>query len=73
MSILSTFGILFQTDADDAASEVENLDGSLESLVQTAEDATGAVDEMDGAINDSAEGFFNLADGVGTAAAGLVV
>lgn len=73
MSILSTFGILFQTDADDATKEVDGLDKSLGNLEQTAEDVAGAVDDMDGAVNDSAEGFLGLADGVGTAAAGLVV
>lgn len=73
MSILSTFGILFQTDADEATKEVDGLDKSLDNLEKTAEDVTGAVDDMDGAVNESAEGFLGLADGVGTAAAGLVV
>ncbi len=73
MSILSTFGILFQTDAKDAKKEVDDLGDSLDNLEKTAEDVTGAVDEMDGAVSQSAEGFLGLADGVGTAAAGLVV
>lgn len=73
MSLLSIFGIEFQTDAEDATKEVDKLDDSLDSLEKTAEDVTGAVDDMDGAVNESASGFLGLADGVGTAAAGLVV
>lgn len=69
MSLLSTFGILFQTDADDATKEVDNLDGSLDNLEKTAEKTTDSFVDFDGTLDSISEGLVGMSgEAVKTAA-----
>lgn len=54
MSLLSTFAILFETDAKKAAGEVEDLSDALDDVEKGAEGATGATDDTTKAFNDNA-------------------
>lgn len=73
MSLLTTFGILFETDAERARREIDGVDQSLEHTEQTANDTTGAFDDLNDEIDNSTDSFFDLSDGLSKAAAGLVV
>lgn len=72
MSLLSTFGILFETDAEAAKREIDGVDQSLGNTENTANDAADSFDDLGGAVDDSAGSFFGLAEGLGVAAAGLI-
>jgi len=72
MSLLSTFGILFETDAEKAKREIDGVDQSLGNTENTANDAAYSFDDLGGAVDDSAGSFFGLAEGLGVAAAGLI-
>ncbi len=54
MSLLSTFAILFETDAKKAADDVEDLSDALDDVEKGAEGATGATDDTTKAFNDNA-------------------
>ena len=60
MSLLSTFAILFETDADKATKEVEGLSDSLEGVSDAANPATEGVDEFTDAINENASSVGDL-------------
>lgn len=72
MSLLTTFGLLFETDADEARREVDDLEQSLSNTESTANDTADSFDELGGAVDDSSNSFMGLADGLGAAAAGLL-
>lgn len=73
MSLLTTFGILFETDAEKAKREIDDVDKSLSNTESTANDTADSFDELGGAVDESANSFFGLSDGLVSAAAGLVV
>ena len=72
MSLLTTFGILFETDAEKAKREIDGVDNSLSNTEQTANDTADSFDDLGGAVDESSNSFMGLADGLGIAAAGLV-
>jgi hypothetical protein len=53
MSLLSTFAILFETDAKTATKDTEGLSDALDDVEKSAEDATGGVDGTTAAYNDN--------------------
>jgi hypothetical protein len=53
MSLLSTFAILFETDAKTATKDTEGLSDALDDVEKSAEDATGSVDGSTKAYNDN--------------------
>tara|TARA_R100000951_G_scaffold62227_1_gene52223 strand:- start:4459 stop:5931 length:1473 start_codon:yes stop_codon:yes gene_type:complete len=73
MSLLTTFGILFETDAEKAKREVDEVDKSLSNTEQTANDTADSFDELGSSVDESADSFFGLSEGLVSAAAGLVV
>lgn len=73
MSLLTTFGILFETDAEKAKREVDEFDKSLSKTEQTANDTADSMDDLGGAVDESATSFFGLSEGLVSVAAGLVV
>jgi len=73
MSLLTTFGILFETDAEKAKREIDEVDQSLSSTEKTANDTADSFDELGGAVDESADSFLGLSEGLVSAAAGLVV
>ncbi len=73
MSLLTTFGILFETDAEKAKREVDEVDKSLSNAESTANDAADSFDELGDVVDESADSFFGLSEGLVTAAAGLLV
>lgn len=73
MSLLTTFGILFETDAEKAKREVDEFDQSLSNTEQTANKAAGTVDDLSGAVDESADSFFGLSSELVSVAAGLVI
>lgn len=72
MSLLSTFGILFETDSEKAVREIDGVDKSLDNAEGTANDTAGTFDDLGVSVDESASSFFGLSDGVATAAAGLL-
>lgn len=73
MSLLTTFGILFETDAEKAKREVDEVDKSLSKAESTANDAVDSFDDLGDSVDESADSFFGLYESLVTAAAGLVV
>lgn len=73
MSLLSTFGILFETDAEKAKREIDGVDKSLSKTEGTANDTADSFDELSVATDDSAASFFGLSEEMAVAASGLVV
>ena len=53
MSLLSTFAILFETDAKTATKETEGLSDALDDVEESAEGATGGVDDTTKAYDDN--------------------
>ena len=53
MSLLSTFAILFETDAKTATKETEGLSDALDDVEKSAEGATDGVDDATKAYNDN--------------------
>ena len=72
MSLLSTFGILFETDAEKAKREVDGVNESLGATENTANEAADSFDDLGTSVDESASSFFGLSEGLVTAAAGLV-
>lgn len=72
MSLLSTFGILFETDAEKAKREIDDVDQSLDKTEKTANDTAGSFDDLSGSVDGSAKSFFGLSSEIATAAGGLV-
>ena len=72
MSLLSTFGIMFETDAEKAKREVDGVNDSLGATETTANEAAGSMDNLIDSVDESAGSFFDLSDSLVTAAAGLV-
>lgn len=73
MSLLSTFGILFETDAEKAKREIDDVDKSLSKTEGTAGDTADSFDELTVATDDSAASFFGLSEEMAVTASGLVV
>lgn len=73
MSLLTTFGVLFETDSSKAKKEIDDVDKSLSSTESTANDAADSFDELGNSVDESADSFFGLSEGLVSAAAGLVV
>lgn len=73
MSLLTTFGILFETDAEKAKREVDEFGKSLSNTEQTANDTADSMDDLGDAVDESATSFFGLSEGLVSVAAGLVV
>lgn len=72
MSLLSTFGIMFETDAEKAKREVDGVNKSLGETETTANEAAGSMDNLGDSVDESAISFFGLSDSLVTTAAGLV-
>ena len=53
MSLLSTFAILFETDADKAAKDTDDLAKSLEDIEDSAKGATDSVDDATASYNEN--------------------
>ena len=73
MSLLTTFGILFETDAEKAKREIDDVDKSLSNTEQTANNTADSMDDLGGAVDESATSFLGLSEGLVSVAAGLVV
>jgi len=73
MSLLTTFGILFETDAEKAKREIDDVDKSLSNTEKTANDTADSMDDLGGAVDESATSFLGLSEGLVSVAAGLVV
>ena len=72
MSMLSTFSILFETDAQRATRETDELSGALDDVADSAGDATGGVDETTAAYNDNAVSVGGLTKAMGAMIAAFV-
>ena len=66
MSLLSTFAILFETDASDAAKDIEGLEDALDGVSDAADPAAQGVDEFTDAVNANAEATTDLTQIVAT-------
>lgn len=74
MSLLSTFAILFETDAKKASGDAEDLSDSLDDVVGSAEEAVDGVDGLTEAANTGASsigGLTNMIIGLGAAYIGF--
>ena len=60
MSLLSTFSILFETDADEAASEVEALAEGLDGVADSADPAAAGLDDVTIAADSNAASVSDL-------------
>ena len=73
MSLLTTFGILFETDAEKAKREIDDVDKSLSNTERTANDTADSFDDLGGSVDESSDSFFGLSENLVSVAAGLVV
>lgn len=64
MSLLSTFGIMFETDAEKAKREVDGVNESLSATESTANAAAGSMDGFGASTESIAGSLFGLAGGL---------
>ena len=72
MSLLSTFAILFDTDAKEATSDVEALSGALDDVEESAEGATESVDDSTKAFEEGSEAAGQLTKSISKMAAAYI-
>ena len=72
MSLLSTFAILFDTDAKEATSDVEALSGALDDVEESAEGATESVDDSTKAFEEGSEAAGQLTKSIAKMAAAYI-
>lgn len=72
MSLLDTFSLIFETDADEAADDVGRLSDSLDDASESGNRTTGSIDETSQAATRGSESFSGLAKSVGGLVAAYV-
>jgi len=73
MSLLTTFGILFDVQSKKAKKDIDDVEKSLDNTEKQANDTAGSVDDLSTSVDDSSKSFVGLSDRLVTTAAALTV